>query len=422
MRTNFTAEQLADPETAEMQQILRSCVHCGLCTANCPSYSVLGDELDGPRGRIGLIQDALEGEKITPALVTHMDRCLSCLACMTVCPSGVDYMHLADLARTKIESAKVRPWRERTYRAFIYYLTRHSFIFRLTLFFGLFGKLFAWLLPKKIKPALAFTPIDLRALVKSKATHEVIHPALGPTRLHAAAFTGCAQQVLAPEIDAATMRLLTRHDIELTVIRGAGCCGSMPLHLGKREEARNLAEQNIRALPHNADFVIANAAGCGLAMKDYGHLLSGEERAQKFSTRVLDVSEMIQHLGYRPLAKPPGAGQTIAWHGACALQHGQGIDELPRHLLTQAGYRVVQPRDPHACCGWAGTYHLFQNKLSLDIRARKAEALNACGADMIVSGNMGCLMHLAPELKAPCAHFVQLLDWASGGPPPKPFA
>ncbi len=422
MRTNFTPEQLADQEIAEMQQILRACVHCGLCTAHCPSYNTLGDELDGPRGRIGLIQDALEGEKITPALVTHMDRCLSCLACMSACPSGVDYMHLADLARTKIEDAKVRPWHQRAYRSFIYYLTRHPLIFRITLFFALFGKLFFWLLPKKLKPALDFTPADLRALSKSKATHEVIHPALGPTRLHAVAFTGCAQQVLAPEIDAATIRILTRHNIELTVIRGAGCCGSMPLHLGKREEARSLAWQNISALPHNADFVITNAAGCGLTMKDYSHLIPDNERAQNFSARVLDVSEMLQHLGYQPLAKPPGAGQTIAWHGACALQHGQRIDELPRRLLTQAGYHVVMPRDPHACCGWAGTYHLLQNQLSLDIRARKADALNACNADIIASGNMGCLMHLAPELKATTAHFVQLLDWASGGTAPKSFA
>ncbi len=422
MRTNFTAEQLADPEIAEMQQIFRSCVHCGLCTANCPSYNVLGDELDGPRGRIGLIQDQLEKETITPALVKHMDRCLSCLACMSVCPSGVDYMHLADLARTKIESAKVRPWRARMHRAFIHYLTRHPFIFRLTLFFGLIGKLFAWLLPQSLKPALAFTPTDLRALSKSRATHEVIHPALGPTRLHAVLFTGCTQQVLAPEIDAATIRILTRHNIELAVMHGAGCCGAMPLHLGKRKTARDLAWKNICALPDNADYVIANAAGCGLAMKDYGHLLPAEDRAREFSACVLDVSEMLQHLGYQPLERPPGAGQTIAWHGACALQHGQRIDDLPRHLLTQAGYRVVLPRDPHACCGWAGTYHLLQNKLSLQIRERKAEALNACGADIVASGNMGCLMHLSDQLEAPSAHFVQLLDWASGGPPPKPFA
>ena len=422
MRTNFTAEQLADRELAEMQDILRSCVHCGLCTANCPSYAILGDELDGPRGRIGLIQDALENDKITNALMRHMDRCLSCNACMSVCPSGVDYMHLSDLARVKIEESKRRSWRERFQRWLTYQLTRHRLILRLFLFLGLFGKLFAWFLPRGFKPALAFIPADFRMLIKSRATDIVIHPALGPTRLRTVLYTGCAQQVFAPEIDAATIRLLTRHDAELSVIRGGGCCGALALHLGKREAARDLAWSNILARPHDADYIIANASGCGLMMKDYGHQMPMKEEARRFSSDVRDVSEMIDALGFKPLDNPPGAGMRIAWHGACALQHGQRIDALPQRLLRQAGYHVIVPSEAHLCCGWAGSYHLFQSDLSRQIRARKAAALNRCGADMVVSGNMGCLMHLAPELDMPIAHLAQLLDWASGGPQPKSFA
>lgn len=421
MKTNFTPEQLLHEETQEMKQILRSCVHCGLCTANCPSYNVLGDELDGPRGRIGLIQDALEQEKISASLVQHLDRCMSCNACMTACPSGVDFMHLSDFARVKIEEGKVRSWRDRLRRNFLYRLTRSSLLLRLSLFFSLFGKLFLWLLPKKLRTYIHFAPTDLRSLVKAKAIDEVIHPALGPTRIRTVVYAGCAQQVLAPEIDAATIRLLTRHNAEVSFVRGANCCGSLAVHLGKRKEAQKQAQSTILARPSDADYVITNAAGCGLTMKDYGHLLRNES-AEDFSTRVRDISEIIDFLGYQPLDNPPGAGMKIAWHGACGLQHGQKIDALPRALLQNVGYHIIEPANPHFCCGWAGAYHLFQNELSHEIRDRKSKTLNDCGADMVVAGNMGCLLHLAPELDVPIAHYVQLLDWASGGPPPKSFA
>ena len=422
MKTHFTQSQLADEELQEMKDILRSCVHCGLCTANCPSYNVLGDELDNPRGRIGLIQDSLEQEKISPSLVRHLDRCLSCNACVSACPAGVDFMHLSDFARVKIEESKTRRFRDRVRRYFLYRLTLSSLMLRLSLFLGLFGKLFWWFLPKGWRPYVSFAPTDLRSLVKAKAIDEVIHPSLGPTRIRAVLYAGCAQQVLAPEIDAATIRLLVRHNAEVSFVRGAKCCGSLPLHLGKRKEARRLARQNISSYPHDADYVITNAAGCGLTMKDYGHLLKQDEQAQHFSSRVRDVSEIIDFLGFKPLDNPPGAGMKIAWHGACALQHGQGIDALPRNLLAHVGYHIIEPANPHFCCGWAGSYHLFQNDLSQEIRGRKADTLNACEADMVVSGNMGCLLHLSPELDIPVVHYVQLLDWASGGPPPRTFS
>ena len=422
METHFTLEQLANDEMQEMKKILRACVHCGLCTANCPSYNVLGDELDSPRGRIGLIQDCLESDKVSKSLVRHLDRCMSCNACVSACPSGVDYMHLSDFARVKVEEAKVRSFRDRVRRSFLYRLTTSPFMLRLSLFFGLFGKLFSWFLPKAWKPYFSFAPADFRFLIKAKAIDEVIHPALGPTRIRTAVYAGCAQQVLAPEIDAATIRLLTRHNAEVSFVRSAGCCGSLALHLGKRQKAKALAQKTISAYPPYADYIIANAAGCGLAMKDYAHLLKQDQDAAAFATRVRDISEIIDFLGFQPLENPPGAGMKIAWHGACALQHGQGIDALPRKLLANIGYHIIEPANPHFCCGWAGSYHLFQNDLSREIRARKAETLNACQADIVVSGNMGCLLHLAPELNVPVAHYVQLLDWASGGPAPKTFA
>ena len=421
MRVDFTKKQLGQPRMKDMESILRSCVHCGLCTSHCPSYVELGDELDNPRGRIGLVQDALEKSHINPTLVKHMDRCLSCNACMSVCPSGVDYMHLSDFIRIKIEDSKIRPFHQRFFRFLLYRATRHPFLLRSMLFFGFIGKAFAFLMPKNIKAAIAFAPKDLRMLRHHPINDEIIHPARGPTRIHAILFNGCAQKILAPEIDEATIKFLTRLGAEISVVNASHCCGSMALHLGKEAQARDFMAGNIEQLPENADYVIANASGCGLMMKNYGYLDPDNPKARHFAEITRDVSEIIDILGMQATKKPQNNQMTIAWHNACALQHGQKIDELPLSLLKQAGFRVVVLDSPHSCCGWGGSYHIFQSDLSKQIRDAKIATIQQSGADMVVSNNMGCLLHLAPALSVPCLHYIQLLDWASGGDEPKPF-
>ena len=425
MQTNFTLAQLADPDIAEANKILRTCVHCGFCLATCPTYLLLGDELDSPRGRIYLIKDMLERDRPAPArLVTHIDRCLSCLSCMTTCPSGVDYMHLVDLARTRIEETHQRPLLDRALRALLAWMVPHPNRLRLALAGAWFGRPFAKLLPGRLGAMLALAP---RALPRrSPVDRPQVFAAQGARRARVALLTGCAQQVLAPSINEATVRLLTRHGVEVVVAEGAGCCGALTHHLGRQADARASIEANVAAWTREAegaglDAIVINASGCGTTVKDYGFMLrdDGEwaARAAKVSALTQDISEFLTGLGLGAPVRETGL--TIAYQSACSLQHGQKITAEPQALLAAAGFLVKEVPEGHLCCGSAGTYNLLQPELAGRLRDRKLAHIEGLAPDAIATGNIGCLTQLAGATEIPMMHGVELLDWATGGPLPK---
>ncbi len=434
MQTNFTPEQLRDPEIAVANQILRTCVHCGFCTATCPTFVLLGDELDSPRGRIYLIKDMLEsGRPASEEVVRHVDRCLSCLACMTTCPSGVDYMHLVDHARAHIEETYRRPWHDRALRALLARVLPRPRLFRAALIAARLARPLRFLLAgkgvlaRRLAAMLAMAPAHLPP--PSPIERPRAHPAAGPRRQRVALLAGCAQQVLDPEINAATIRLLTRLGVEVVVAKGAGCCGALTHHMGKHDDAMEAARANIAAWSHEIeagglDAVIINASGCGTTVKDYGFMFRGEPepwraRAARIAAIALDISEFLTRIGYRPTREPPGL--TLAYHAACSLQHGQQITGEPKALLRAAGFTVAEPAEGHLCCGSAGTYNLMQPDIATRLRTRKLANIVATGADLIAAGNIGCLTQLASDT-LPVVHTVQLLDWMAGGPEPAAVA
>ena len=430
MQTTFTPEQLKDPDTRESNGILRTCVHCGFCTATCPTFVLLGDELDSPRGRIYLIKDMLEGGKpATEEVVRHVDRCLSCLACMTTCPSGVHYMHLVDHARHYIEDTYTRPWPERSLRKLLGLVLPHPLRFRLALAGAALARPFAGLIPgqsmtaERLRAMLRLAPRKLPAAGRMERPQ--VHRAEGPRRGRVALLTGCAQQVLAPSINEATIRLLTRMGIEVVITREQGCCGALNHHMGDRGAAMALARANIGAWTREAegeglDAVVINASGCGTTVKDYGFMFREEpapwkDRAARVSALAMDISEVLQKFGYAPSRAAPGL--TVAYHSACSLQHGQQITAAPKQLLAKAGFRVKEPAEGHLCCGSAGTYNILQPVIAAQLRERKLGNLGRTGADLVAAGNIGCLTQLAGD-RLPVAHTVELLDWMAGGPAP----
>ncbi len=424
MQTDFTLAQLADPDIAEANAILRACVHCGFCTATCPTYVLLGDELDSPRGRIYLIKDMLEKDKPAPArVVTHIDRCLSCLSCMTTCPSGVNYMHLVDHARKYIEETHQRPLLDRALRALLAWLVPHPNRFRLALFGAWFGRPFAKLFPGRLGAMLALAPRSLPS--RSPVDRPQVFAAEGVRRARVALLSGCAQQVLAPSINEATVRLLTRHGVEVVVAEGVGCCGALTHHLGREADALASVKANVAAWIREAegdglDAIVINASGCGTTVKDYGYMLRNDpdwaEPAAKVSALAQDVSEFLTGLG--PIAPVRETGLTIAYQSACSLQHGQKIAAEPKALLAAAGFIVKEVPEGHLCCGSAGTYNLLQPELAGRLRDRKVANIEGLAPDAIASGNIGCMTQLAGATKIPMMHSVELLDWASGGPLP----
>jgi glycolate oxidase iron-sulfur subunit len=424
MQTNFTLAQLADPDIAEANRILRACVHCGFCIATCPTYLLLGDELDSPRGRIYLIKDMLERDRPAPArLVTHIDRCLSCLSCMTTCPSGVDYMHLVDLARSRIEESHSRPFLDRALRALLAWMVPQPNRFRLALAGAWFGRPFAKLLPGRLGAMLALAPRALPS--RSPVDRPQVFAAEGARRARVALMTGCAQQVLAPSINEATVRLLTRHGVEVVVAEGAGCCGALTHHLGREADARASIEANVAAWTRETegaglDAIVINTSGCGTTVKDYGFMLRNDAewaaKAAKVSALAQDVSEFLTGLGLgAPLRE---TGLTIAYQMACSLQHGQNITAAPKALLAAAGFLVKEVPEGHLCCGSAGTYNLLQPELAGRLRDRKLAHIEGLAPDAIATGNIGCMTQLAGATGIPMMHSVELLDWATGGPLP----
>jgi glycolate oxidase iron-sulfur subunit len=432
MQTSFSAAQLADPDTAESNRILRTCVHCGMCTATCPTFLLLGDELDSPRGRIYLIKDMLEGGKpATEEVVRHVDRCLSCLSCMTTCPSGVHYMHLVDHARAYIEETYKRPWPERSLRRVLSMVLPHPGRFRLALVGASLARPFA-----RLVPGASMTAQRLRAMLRlapasvpspSAIERACVHPAQGERRGRVGILMGCAQQVLSPSINEATIRLLTRMGIEVVVTKGQGCCGALDHHMGHHEASMRLARANIAAWMaeidgEGLDAIVVNASGCGTTLKDYGFMFREAPEAAA-AARVAglsaDITEVLTRFGYAPTRAAPGI--TVAYHAACSLQHGQKITAEPKALLKAAGFAVREPAEAHICCGSAGTYNILQPEIAGQLKARKQAAIARTGAQLIAAGNIGCLTQLG-DGAMPVAHTVELLDWMSGGPEPPAVA
>ncbi len=428
MQTFFTPQQLADPSLAEANKILRACVHCGLCTATCPSYQVLGDELDSPRGRIYLIKDMLEtGRDADAKTALHIDRCLSCLACTTTCPSGVDYMHLIDMARVHVEKTYSRPWFDRILRGVLARVIPYPARFRLALRAALLARPLArWLPDARLRAMLAMAPARLPAPSPNDAPQ--VFPAIGARRFRVALLTGCTQKALNTDINDATIRLLRRLGCEVVVARGAGCCGALTHHMGKQDMARTSARANITAWTREAqgaglDAVIINTSGCGTTVKDYGHMFARSDLAQDAATIAAlarDVTEFLAQMDLPARDLPANAPQNlrVAYHAACSLQHGQQIRSAPKDLLVRAGFTVVEPQDNHLCCGSAGTYNLMQPDISAQLQARKVSTLMATSPQIIAAGNIGCMMQIGAAAGVPLVHTVELLDWAYGGPKP----
>jgi glycolate oxidase iron-sulfur subunit len=425
VRTDFTLAQLADPDTRDSEKILRACVHCGFCTATCPTYVLLGDELDSPRGRIYLIKNMLEaGGSVPSETVTHIDRCLSCLACVTTCPSGVNYMHLVDHGRRHIEEHYRRPLAERWLRRLLGVVLTKPRRFRALLTAASWARPLAALMPARLRVMLALAP--RRVPPASPVDRPQIFPAVGERRMRVALLPGCAQQVVMPQINEATIRLLTRHGCEVVVSEGSGCCGALVHHLGQEASALGFAKANIDAWERECgegglDAIVVNASGCGTTVKDYGFMLREDpayvDRAARVSALARDVSEVAAALGIERRTVE-GQGLRVAYHSACSLQHGQRLHREPKVLLTAAGYEAVDVPEGHLCCGSAGTYNLLQSELANTLRERKLANIALTGAQLVAAGNVGCITQLAPYSPVPVVHTVELLDWATGGPIP----
>jgi glycolate oxidase iron-sulfur subunit len=434
MQTNFSPAQLKNPATAESEKILRACVHCGFCNATCPTFVLLGDELDSPRGRIYLIKDMLEQNRPADALtVKHIDRCLSCLACMTTCPSGVNYMHLVDGARSHIEKTFRRPLADRLFRAFLGGVLPHPNRFRLAVAAAPLAKSLNTLYPrfgrtgKRLAAMLRLAPKDIpQASAYLRAG--MIFPAGSPIA-RIALHGGCVQKVLRPDINGSTIRLLTKLGIKTVLAKGEGCCGALLHHLGKEAGALVQARQNVDVWSreieqHELDAILITASGCGTMIKDYGFLLRGDPaysaKAARVSALAKDVTEFLDTLDLPEPANP--SGLTVAYHSACSMQHGQKIDALPRQLLMQAGFKVRDIPEGHLCCGSAGTYNILEPEIALRLRDRKIANIVQTSPDLVATGNIGCIAQIASGTSIPVLHTIELLDFAHGGPTPDGLA
>lgn len=426
MQTNFSQAQLANPQIAEAESIIRRCVHCGFCLATCPTYLELGSELDSPRGRIYLIKDMLENNKpASKEVVTHIDRCLSCLSCVTTCPSGVDYMHLVDQARVRIEKTYRRPFGDRFVRWLLARTLPYRGRFRRAIRMAKLARPFLPLLRKlgrtgtRLETMLDLAPDKLPAKTQIRPGVSFTPEGLRVSRV--ALLAGCAQAVLDPGINVATVRLLSRFGVEVVFAKGEGCCGSIVHHMGRERRAKRLARANIDAWideieSEGIDAILTTTSGCGTTMKDYGHMFRGDrayaEKAARVSALVVDVTEYLAKLDLPPAER--GAGLIVAYHSACSLQHGQKITTLPKALLKHAGFEVRDIPESHICCGSAGTYNILQPEIARRLRDRKVRNIEAVAPDVIATGNIGCITQIASGTIVPVMHTVELLDWAYG--------
>jgi len=421
MRTAFTPTQLTDPHIAEAEKNLRACVHCGICTATCPTYVLIGDERDGPRGRIVLIQNMLEkGGAPDPETVLHVDRCLSCLACRTACPSSVDYARLIDEARVHIQTNYRRPLGDKLLRWLIATVLTRPSLMRVSLFMARLAGPLTAVLPGRLA---LMARLGAATPLRGQAT---LPRVILPNAKRIALMPGCAQAAIAPDIDAAAARVLARRGYELVPLEGAGCCGSLVLHLGRSEDAKNWARRAIEAYERGGgaeyfDGVLITATGCSAHLKDLTHLFLDDPlwlpRAQAFAAATRDFLDLAT-----PGAPAPPRHLRVAWQVACSLQNGLKLGGKGEALLAAAGFDVAAVPEGHLCCGSAGSYALLQPEIAGALRARKLDNIASTEPDIVAGSNIGCLSHLSDPAAPPFVHIAELIDWAEGGPVPLALA
>ncbi|MFX4227006.1 MAG: glycolate oxidase subunit GlcF [Porticoccaceae bacterium] len=425
MQTNLGKVEQFDPQIVASEKAIRTCVHCGFCLATCPTYVLLGDELDSPRGRIYQMKEMLEqGGPPSPETVKHVDRCLSCLACMTTCPSGVNYMRLVDHARAYIEENHKRPFMDRVMRSFLAFALPRRNLFRFLLKLSPLGKPFTGLLPGRLKAMVSMAPSTMPARHASETPQ--VFPAQGKRKGRIAILIGCAQPVLAPHINETAIRYFNRLGMDVVVSEGVGCCGALPHHLGKVDQSHEMAKANIKAWVkeiegEGLDTIMVTTSGCGTSLKDYGFMFSDDPEwsgpASKVAAISRDVSEVLTEMAF-PLPVDKKRGLVVAYQSACSLQHGQKITREPVQLLQAAGYKVLEPNEKHLCCGSAGTYNILQPEIANQLRDRKVSSLESLKPDVIATGNLGCMAQVSQGTDIPVVHTLELLDWAAGGPVP----
>ncbi len=424
MRTDIAQHLLQEPDIKDAEEVLRACVHCGFCNATCPTYLLTGNELEGPRGRIYLMKSSLEeGIKPTRQTLEHIDNCLGCLSCETTCPSGVDYSRLLEEARPRLEKKVKRAFSERLLRSIITHLLPYPRRFRWALKMSSLGRAFSFLLPKNMAPLIDMAP--QRIPRPSELAQPGVVPAEGTRRLRVALLTGCAQSVLGPEINEATVRLLTRLGAEVVIPKETGCCGALTFHMGERRRSRKLMQHMIETwhreiASEGLDAIVLNTSGCATAVLEYAHLFRHDpklaDKAAAVVERVRDVTQVVAELGLGDVGSEMSL--RVAYHDACSLQHGQQLKRAPRELLSSVGFAVLEVPEGHICCGSAGTYNMLQPDLANQLKTRKVERIESLAPEVIAAGNIGCMEHIGSSTAVPVVHTVQLLDWATGGPRP----
>jgi glycolate oxidase iron-sulfur subunit len=426
MQTNFTKKQLQDSNITTADEILRKCVHCGFCNATCPTYQIVGDELDGPRGRIYLIKDMMENDKpANEKIVKHIDRCLSCYSCMTTCPSEVNYMHLVDHARNHIEKTFVRPFFDRFIRSLLSKILPSPTLFRIVGYLARLFYPFRFLFSKKIKNMLKYIP---NSFPKSKQENKEIYSIAGKTYARVALLTGCVQRVISPQINDATIEILNRHGVQVIVPKQVDCCGSLNHHLGKEYLAHKSFINNINSWSKwykekSFDAILVTTSGCGTTLKDYGYIFRNhpdkelKKKAKMISSLAKDVTEYLGKnikLNYIKQEKK----FKIAYHSACSMQHGQKVHKQPMDLLKKTGNEIVEIPDGHLCCGSAGTYNLLQDEMASELLKRKVSNIEKVKPDLISTGNIGCITQISSGTKIPIVHTIEILNWYTGGSKP----
>ena len=425
MQTNFSDTQLKDKDNQSTEKIFKKCVHCGMCNATCPTYGILGDELDGPRGRIYLIQDMLENnKKPSEKVVKHIDRCLSCYSCMTTCPAGVNYMHVIDHGRKYIEKNYERPFFDKLLRNFLSITLPNIRYFKVASFFVKIGKPFSFLFPKKIKNMIGLMPTSFP---KKLLKNQEIYRAKGKKIARVALLTGCVQKEISPQINESTIRLLNRHGVEVVVPKKIRCCGSLNHHLGKSEDAHTDFTNNINIWYEehkkgNLDAILSNTSGCGTTLKDYGFIFRDDkdykDKAKIISKLTKDVTEYLSE-SLKLNIKKKNKKYKIAYHSACSMQHGQNIHSQPLELLSKTENDIMEIPQGHLCCGSAGTYNILQSEIATKLLKDKVKNIESTNPEIISTGNIGCITQISNGTNIPILHTIELLDWYTGGPKPK---
>ena len=425
MQTTFSPEQLKNRNNKSTEQIVRKCVHCGMCNATCPTYQILGDELDGPRGRIYLIKDMLENNKPgNEKIAKHLDRCLSCYGCMTTCPSGVNYMHLIDHGKNHLEKTFKRPIIQRIFRSFLSLTLPNPKVFRTLSVLVNIVRPLNFIFPEFIKNSMKLMPARLPK--KTLKTQKIYSVTKKIPVARVALLTGCVQRVISPEINESTIRLLNRHQVEVIVLPEINCCGSLDHHMGKEKAAHELFKKNINLwydeyLNSGLTAIISNTSGCGTTLKDYGFIFRDDKemkkKAKKISELTKDISEFLDKdikLGFKKNEKI----YKIAYHSPCSMQHGQKVHQQPINLIEKTGNKVLNIPEGHLCCGSAGTYNILQQTIAKTLLKNKVENIEKVEPDFISTGNIGCMSQISSGTNIPIVHTVEIIDWLTGGPKP----